>query len=128
MKIKFADGTQFDLCATPRGADVVVAGHKRDVLTVTVTGDFTAVKKAFGDSQRWAVVDGENTYDKSNYTLLASVCDNMDGTVTVRVGRANTREEDLENAKKALQAENAALSAQVDDLLVEVLEGGAADV
>lgn len=127
MHIKFNDGAEFELKSAPKGAGAVVAGHKRDVLTVTVTGDFAAVKAAF-DGQPWAVVDGETAYDKSGYTLPVSVCDNLDGTVTVRVGRANTREEDLEDEKAALQAENAALSAQMDDLLVEVLEGGAADV
>lgn len=147
MYIKFNDGAQFDLCGNPIGAAAVLAGHRRDVLTVTVTGEFAAVKAAFG--QPWVIVDGENNYDKANYTLPVSVCDNLDGTVTVRVGRMNTREEDLEDEKNALRAENAALAAdkaaletsnaaltaelqdkdaQIDDLVVEMLEGGTDNV
>ena len=127
MYIKFENGAQFD-CAQILGGGAVVAGHRRDVLTVTVTGEFSAVKAAFSGGQSWAVADGEQTYDKSGYTLPVSVCDNLDGTVTVRIARANTREEDLEEEKAALIEEKNALSAQVDDLLIEVLEGGTADV
>lgn len=126
MYIKWNDGTQFD-CVSVMGGGAVVAGHRRDVLTVTVTGAFADVKAAF-DGSPWAVADGEAVYDKSGYTLPVSVCDNLDGTVTVRIARENTREEDLADENAALQAENAALSAQVDDLLIEVLEGGTADV
>lgn len=126
MEIIFEGGAQFD-CAQILGGGAVIAGHKRDVLTVTAAGAFADVKSAF-DGSPWAVIDGENTYDKSGYTLPVSVCDNLDGTVTVRIARANTREEDLEDEKAALIEEKNALSAQVDDLLIEVLEGGTTDV
>lgn len=127
MHIRFSNGTQLQMPKHPSAASAVVSGHKRDVLTVTVTGEFADVKAAF-DGSPWAIVDGESTYDKSGYTLPVSVCDNLDGTVTVRIARANTREEDLEDEKAALIEEKNALSAQVDDLLIEVLEGGTADV
>ena len=117
MYIQFADGAQLD-CVSVAGAGAVVAGHKRDVLTVTVAGEFAAVRAAF-DGSPWAVVDGGNTYDKSGYTLPVSVCDNLDGTVTVRIARANTREEDLEDENAALQAENAE---QTD--IINILTGG----
>ena len=78
MYIKFADGTQFALPNYPTASDAVRAGHKRDELTVTVVGEYSEVKDAF-NGQGWAIVDGEAEYDKSGYTLVASICDNMDG-------------------------------------------------
>ena len=126
MYIKFENGVQFPLCKYPTASSAVIAGHKRDVLSVTVEGEHADVKSAFG--QPWSIVDGENVYDKSGYTLVASITDNMDGTITVRIGRKNTAEETLQDENAALQAENAGLNAQIDDLIVELLEGGAVDV
>jgi hypothetical protein len=123
------------------GNGEVVANHKRDVLTITAYMTYEQAMAEF-NGQPWAIVEDENVYDKSNYILLASVCDNLDGTVTVRIGRKNTVEEDLKdeaNAAKAeaailtsqnatLTAENAALNEQYDELIVEVLEGGTDNV
>ena len=165
MYIKFEDGTQFTLLAAS-GAPALVAGHRRDVVTLTLSGTYAAVKAAF-NGQPWAhyfatgdskdITDlaasdeatGEYVRDYSGYQLVAGITDNMDGTVTVRVGRSNTREESLEdelaaeqaksaaleNDKAALTEENAALAAenqdkdaQIDDLVVAMLEGGTDDV
>lgn len=155
MYIKFEDGTQFDLLAA-KGAPERVAGHLRDVLTLTLTGTFETVKAAF-HGQAWAhhfteMAAGkeiERECDRSGYQLVAGITDNMDGTVTVRVGRNNTREETLadelaaeqaktaalESDKAALAEANAALAAenqdkdaQIDDLIVAMLEGGSSDV
>ena len=138
MYIKFKDGTQFALPKYPTSSDAVIAGHKRDTLSVTVEGDHADVKAAFG--QPWAIhetekfkdedgkiIEVEHEYDKSNYTLVASICDNMDGTITVRVGRANTVEETLQDEKNALQTENAALSAENAEQadIINILAGGA---
>lgn len=134
MYIQLKDGAQFALPRYPTASAAVAAGHKRDVLCVTVEGTYAAVKAAF-NGQNWAIYDGENVYDKSNYTLAVSICDNLDGTVTLRIGRENTVEETLADENAALSAqnvsltaENAALNAQIDDLVVELLEGGAEDV
>lgn len=156
MYIKFEDGQQFDLLASS-GKPERVAGHLRDVLTLTLTGTFEAVKAAF-NGQAWVhhfteqTEDGkmvEREFDLSGYQLVAGITDNMDGTVTVRVGRNNTREETLtdelaaeqaktaalESDKAALTEANAALTAenqdkdaQIDDLVVAMLEGGTDDV
>ena len=140
MYVKFENGAQFTLTKYPTASSAVIANHRRDVLGVTVEGEHADVKATFG--QPWSIVDGENVYDKSNYTMIASICDNMDGTFTVRVGRQNTAEETLRDENHALQnekialqtanaalvTENAELSAQMDELIIEVLEGGSTDV
>ena len=119
MYIKFADGTQFALPNYPTASDAVLAGHKRDVLTATVVGEYSEVKDAF-NGQGWAIVDGEAEYDKSGYTLVASICDNMDGTITVRIGRKNTAEETLADENAALTAQNAEQAE-----IINILAGGA---
>lgn len=118
MYIKFEDGTQLVMPKYPTASSAVVANHKRDVLNVTVEGEYAAVKAAF-NGQAWSIVDGENTYDKSTYTLVASICDNMDGTVTVRVGRQNTTEETLQDEKNALAKQNAEQAE-----IINILAGG----
>lgn len=119
MYIKFENGAEFALIGYPKSADAVLAGHKRDVLTVTVEGEHSAVKSAF-NGQGWSVVDGEGEYDKSGYTLVASICDNMDGTITVRAGRENTVEETLQDQNAELRA---AFAEQAD--IINILSGGA---
>lgn len=125
MYVKFENGAQFVMLKHPTASDAVLAGHKRDVLSVTVTGEHADVKAAFG--QPWSIVDGEGEYDKSNYTLVASICDNMDGTITVRVGRQNTTEETLRDEKAVLAKQNAALSAENSEQaeIINILAGGA---
>lgn len=126
MYIKFEDGTQFVMPKYPTASSAVLAGHKRDVLSVTVEGEHSAVKSSF-NGQGWSIVDNEAEYDKSNYTLVASICDNMDGTITVRVGRQNTTEETLRDEKAALAKHNAALSAENAEQadIINILAGGA---
>lgn len=119
MHIKFEDGTQFAMWKNPTAESVVIAGHKRDALNVTVEAEYVAVKNAF-NGQGWAIADGENEYVKSNYTLIASICDNMDGSITVRIGRQNTVEETLQDENEALAAENAEQAE-----IINILSGGA---
>ena len=118
MYIKFEDGTQFVLPNYPTASAAVVANHKRDVLNVTVEGEYADVKSAF-NGQGWSVADGEGEYDKSGYTLVASICDNMDGTITVRVGREDTVEEKLRDTNAELSKQNAE---QAD--IINILAGG----
>ena len=119
MNIKFENGAEFALVGYPKSADAVLAGHKRDVLTVTAQGEYADIKAAF-NGQGWAIADGENVYDKSGYTLVASICDNMDGTITVRIGRANTMEESLRDEVDALRVANAERAE-----IINILSGGA---
>ena len=126
--MEFADGARFDLAEMAHAGAEYIAGHRRDVITARVNGSYEQMKAAF-NGQAWALgSDAEGAYDKSEYTVVASLCDNMDGTVTVRVGRKNTLEETLADEKEALRAENEALNIQIDDLVIELLEGGAVDV
>lgn len=134
MYVKFNDGTQFPVPNTVpvKLTQEVLFGHKREVLTVKVEGEHSAVKAAF-NGQPWAIhtteprenENGETVmveceYDKSIYTLAASICDNMDGTITVRVGREDTVEDKLRDTNKALQKANAEQAE-----IINILAGGA---
>lgn len=138
MYVKFENGVQFPLTKYPTASSAVIAGHKRDVLSVTVEGEYADIKAAFG--QPWEIhvtendtnafgrpAQTENVYDKSNYTLVASICDNMDGTITVRVGRENTVEETLQDANSALAQENVRLAEKSMEQaeIINILAGGA---
>ena len=120
MFIKFKNGATFPVPNTVpvKLTTEVLFGHKREVLTVKVEGEYADVKNAFG--QPWSLVDGEGEYDKSAYNLVASICDNMDGTITVRVGREDTVEDKLRDSNKALQAQNAEQAE-----IINILAGGA---
>lgn len=138
MYVKFENGAEFALRGYPTASSAVIAGHKRDVLSVTVEGEYADIKAAFG--QPWEIhvtendtnafgrpAQTENVYDKSNYTLVASICDNMDGTITVRVGRENTTEETLRDEKAALQKQNVSLASENAEQaeIINILAGGA---
>lgn len=125
MYIKFEDSTQLTLLERPSGNKMNLGGHKRDVLKVTVEGDYVAVKAAF-NGQGWKIVDDEGVeFDKSNYTIVASICDNMNGTITVCVGRQNTVEETLRDENAALLEVNSALMAENDEQneIISILAG-----
>lgn len=150
--ILFEGGQKFTLAATPTGKAETVGGIRRDVLSVTVNGTYADALAAFGkpwdihafeqeqnEKGEFEVV--EKTYPKPGYTVLASICDKLDGTVTVRVARKSTKEEDLQveldEAKaenSALTAENAAkdaeienLNTEIDNLVVEILSADVAE-
>ncbi|MBQ8143539.1 MAG: hypothetical protein IJ042_01935 [Butyricicoccus sp.] len=149
--ILFDGGQQFELAATPTGKAEKVGGIRRDVLSVTIKATHAEALAAFG--QPWELhaweqeknKEGklelvEKTYKKTGYTVLASICDNCDGTVTVRVARESTKEEDLQVELEAAQAENSALTeenaakdaeieslnTEIDNLVVEILTADAA--
>lgn len=156
--IRFSNGVEVQTTSVS-GAAEMMRQHRRDVITIKTTGiEYADAAELFSDGASWSIVevnaDGngdpiETVYDYSNYTMAGSITDNRDGSLVVKMGRANTKEETLEdelvaekaktatleNDKATLTQQNAALAAenedkdaQIDDLVVAMLEGGTDDV
>ena len=131
--IRFENGNVFDTQSISGKAEFV-ASHKRDVLSIVAYMTYNQAFEEF-NGQSWSILEDGNVYDRSNYSILASICDNLDGTCTIRIGRKNTREEDLEDlvnttksevvtliqANESKDAEIEALNIELDNLVVEIL-------
>ena len=106
----------------------MLRGHRRDVVTVTATGiAYAAAAALFADGAQWSIVqtgeDGaEQVFDWThNYTMAGPITDNRDGTLVIKMGRANTETEDLQDQLAAARAQ-AAEQAEVVAILTG--EGG----
>lgn len=136
--IRFSNGIEVQTTSIS-GAAEIMRQHRRDVITITTTGiTYADAAALFADGAEWCIVEmvdgNEIDYDYSSYTMAGSITDNRDGTLVIKMGRANTAEETLADELSAanaeiatLTAENETMSAQIDDLIVEVLEGGSDD-
>ncbi len=91
-QVIFESGATFTLLGA-QGALKVVHGAKRDVLTVTVSGTYAAVMQEVSAEQTWAIVQDEEVFDKSAYTLLVSVTDTLDGNITFVMAQGDTLEQ-----------------------------------
>lgn len=93
------------------GRTEALAGFNRDVITMILEGTYADVSADFVEEAEFTVVDdngGEYTYD--TYGVAGPITDNRDGTVVVKMGAANTKEQDLENKVAASEAETAKVS------------------
>lgn len=124
--ILFEGGQKFDLAASPTGKADTVGGICRDVLSVMIRATHAEALAAFGKPWELHVTEMENNepvekvYPYDTYTVLASICDNMDGTVTVRVAREATVEEDLQ-----VQVDSANATIAEQNEIINILAGGA---
>lgn len=112
------------------GRTEALAGFNRDVITMILEGTYADVSADFISGATFTVVDdngGEYTYD--TYGVAGPITDNRDGTVTVKMGKNNTREQDLEDRAAAAEATVVAVvGAPVSDVAAAraVVEAGAA--
>lgn len=128
MQIKINDNTYtLDLSF---GATEMMKGYRRDVLTLTIEGEYSAVATDFVDGATFVIVDdmqAEYTYD--THTVAGPITDNRDGTVIVKMGAANTAEQDAQQeAAEAKATITAIAGAPVTDveMVRAVVEAGAA--
>ena len=112
------------------GRTEALAGFNRDVITMILEGTYADVSADFISGAMFTVVDdngGEYTYD--TYGVAGPITDNRDGTVVVKMGAANTKEQDLENKVAVAEATViAVVGAPVSDVAVAraVVEAGVA--
>lgn len=92
--IRFSTGKTVEN-ATVSVQTETLAGFRRSVATIHIS-DMTYAKAAelFVDGAVWSIVDGDEVYDSWNdYTKAGPITDNRDGSVTVKMGMADTAEQ-----------------------------------
>ena len=128
MQIKI-NNTTFPLLFST-GAQETMLGYKRDVVTLTIEASYAEVADNFVEGAAFTIVDDDGTeYVHDEYPTPGAITDNRDGTVVVKMGAANTKEQDLENKVAVAEATViAVVGAPVSDVAVAraVIEAGAA--
>ena len=93
------------------GAQETMLGHKRDVVTLTIEASYAEAADNFVKDVAFTIVDDDGKeYVHDEYPTPGAITDNRDGTVVVKMGAANTKEQDLENKVAAAEAETAKVS------------------
>lgn len=112
------------------GATEMLKSYRRDVLTLTIEGEYAAVAADFVDGATFVIVDDmQAEYEYDTHTVAGPITDNRDGTVIVKMGKANTAEQDALDKAAAAEAEIVAIAgAPVTDVAMvrAVVEAGAA--
>lgn len=112
------------------GATEMMKGYRRDVLTLTIEGEYAAVAADFVDGATFVIVDDmQAEYEYTTHTVAGQITDHRDGTVTVKMGKANTAEQDALDKAAAAEAEIVSIAgAPVTDVAMvrSVVEAGAA--
>lgn len=128
MQVKINDNT-YPLNSS-FGATEMLKGYRRDVLTLTIEGEYAAIAADFVDGATFVIVDDTQAeYEYDTHTVAGPVTDNRDGTVIVKMGKANTAEQDALDKAAAAEAEIVAIAgAPVTDVAMAraVVEAGAA--
>lgn len=107
MQLKVNDKTFNLLDASER--QEMLAGYRRAVLTLTLDGaTYSEVIAALTDGATFTIVDDQG-HDNViiDRTKPGSITDNRDGTITAKMGAANTVEQDLQDEKNAAVAQAA---------------------
>ena len=97
MQLKANEKT-FDLIEASE-RDEMMAGHQRKVLTLVLNGTtYLDVSAALTDGAVLVIVDDEgHEYTHDGYPVPGPLTDNRDGTITAKMGAANTVEQDLQD-------------------------------
>ena len=99
--IKFSTGKTVETLAVTAKTEYLL-GFNRDVATITTTGiSYEDAAQMFADGAVWSIVEDGLEYTTWNaYTLAGPITDNRDGTLVVKMGKANTAEQDAVKAQK----------------------------
>lgn len=85
--------------------------YNRDVVTLKMEATFEDAATNFIDGATFTIIDdAEQSYEYKDHTMAGQITDHRDGTVTVKMGKANTAEQDAIAAQQAAQAETAKVS------------------
>lgn len=109
MQIKINEKT-FPLLSSTAQRELL-AGHSREVVTLKLEATYQEAVDNFVEGAAFTIVDDDGTeYVHDEYPTPGAITDNRDGTVVVKMGAANTKEQDLENKVAAAEAETAKVS------------------
>ena len=101
------NSTTFPLLSA-RAATEQMNGFRRDVISLTITATYSDAAAKFTDGATFVIVDDsvspsqEHAY--TDHTMAGAITDNRDGTVTVKMGKANTAEQDAQQVLPRLVA------------------------
>ena len=94
-----------------RAATENMKNYNRDVVTLKMEATFDDAATNFIDGATFTIIDDAGqTYEYKDHTMAGPITDNRDGTVTVKMGKANTAEQDALDAQQAAEAETAKVS------------------
>lgn len=87
----------FDLASAIERSEVM-GNYKRRALSITISGsNFQEVSSAFTGNSPIDIVEDDGTrYTHEEYVMPGPITDNRDGTILVKMGVANTKEQDLQ--------------------------------
>lgn len=109
MQVKINDNTY--ILNSSFGATEMLKGYRRDVLTLTIDGEYASIATDFVDGATFVIVDDmQAEYEYDTHTVAGPITDNRDGTVIVKMGAANTAEQDALDKAAAAEAETAKVS------------------
>lgn len=103
--------------------------HRRDVLSLKIEATYSEAASDFVEGAAFTIKDDSETETEyTGYGMAGPITDHRDGTVTVKMGKTNTAEQDaLDEAKKANDTVNEITGGVEDISLVRaVVEAGAA--
>ena len=107
------NSTTFPLLSA-RAATEQMNNHRRDVISLTIGATYAAAAAAFTEGSSFTVVDDSMTpaeeFEYADHTMAGPITDHRDGTVTVKMGKANTAEQDALDAQQAAEAQVAKVS------------------
>lgn len=131
MKLRINE-KEFPLLSA-RAATENMKGFRRDVISLTITATYQEAASAFTDGATFTVIDDSVTpaeeFEYTDHTMAGPITDHRDGTVTVKMGKANTAEQDALDKAAAAEAEIVAIAGSpVTDVAMvrAVVEAGAA--
>ena len=85
--------------------------YNRDVVTLKMEATFEDAATNFIDGATFTIIDdAEQSYEYKDHTMAGQITDHRDGTVTVKMGKANTAEQDALDAQQAAEAQAAKVS------------------
>lgn len=109
MQLKINNQTYNLLSST--GAKEYLKDFTRDVITLRVEMTYQEAALAFTDGAIFTIIDdNEDQYEHTDYGVAGPITDNRDGTITAKMGKNNTSEQDALEAKQEAEAETAKVS------------------
>lgn len=129
MKLRINE-KEFPLLSA-RAAMEMLQGYRRDVITLVVESSFAAMDDVFVDGTTFAIVETvdqegepvEQVHEYTDHTVAGPITDNRDGTISVKMGKANTAEQDALEAKNEAEKQTQKVSMNLVILAGKSLSG-----
>lgn len=129
MKVR-VKGKEFPLVLASAAMEVLKE-YRRDVITMTLKASFAEADDAFVDGTTFSIVETvevegnptEVVHDHSDHTVAGPITDLRNGTVTVKMGKTNTAEQDALEAKNEAEKQTQKVSMYLVILAGKSLSG-----